>query len=291
MLLTLADGRDLDVVTHGTSGPALLFHHGTPWAAEQSPAWVEAAAAVGFRWVSVSRPGYGDSSRREGRSVADNNSDVTEVLDRLGVDRFVAAGWSGGGPHALACGARLAPRCAGVVLLAGVAPFTEAYDAGFDWLDGMGPENHAEFGAAGAGEAVLREFLAPEAEALRSVTGPEVGESLGGLVDEADLAVLTGEYAEHTAECFRTALRHGVDGWLDDDLAFVRPWGFTLADVCVPVAVWQGEQDRMVPYGHGPFQAVRLPDARTHLLPGEGHLSIVLGLFEQIVAEAATFVD
>jgi len=84
-------------------------------------------------------------------------------------------------------------------------------------------------------------------------------------------------------------VRVSVDGWIDDDLAFTRPWGFELDEVTVPVSLWQGDQDRMVPYAHGPFQARLLPDVRAHLLPGEGHLSIPLGRFDEVLAEARTF--
>jgi pimeloyl-ACP methyl ester carboxylesterase len=290
MQLTLPDGRSLDVVLSGDSGPAIVFHHGTPSAAESSPDWIAAAADAGFRWVSYTRAGYGGSTRRPGRSVADNCSDVTALLDELGIETFLSMGWSGGGPHALACGALLAPRCAGVALLAGVAPFAGAAEAGLDWYAGMGPENHEEFGAAVEGEAAIRAYLEPLRPQFTGITGPDVADSLGGLVDAPDRAVLTGEFADHMAAELREAVRVGVDGWLDDDLAFSRDWGFALRDVQVPVSLWQGQDDRMVPYAHGEFLAEHLPNARAHLLAGEGHLSIALGRFRDVVAEVRTFV-
>ena len=287
---TLPDGRTVELVTAGDpSAPAVVFHHGTPQEHEDYPPMVEAVTRRGLRWIARSRPGYAGSSRRPGRTVRDDTDDVTAVLDALGVERFLSIGWSGGGPHALACGAVLAPRCAGVVSIAGVAPFVGAAEQGLDFLDGMGPENHTEFGAAQVGEQALREYLEPEGAGLANVTGTQVGEELGGLVDAPDLAVLTGGYAEHMAGSFRAAVSTGIDGWLDDDLAFVAPWGFELADVAVPVAVWQGTEDRMVPFAHGGFLADRLPDVRAHLLEGEGHLSVALGRFEDMVAEAVTF--
>lgn len=284
------DGRSLDVVVHGPPGPAIVFHHGTPSAAESYRPWVHAAADAGLRWVSFSRPGYGDSSRRPGRSVADNCSDVVAVLDHLEVDSFVSMGWSGGGPHALACAALLAPRCAGAVTIAAVAPFDGARAAGLDWYDGMGPENHDEFGAAVTGEAALRAHLEPMREYVASLTGEQVSEALGGLIDEPDRAVLTGDFADHVASSFRESARVSMDGWVDDDLAFVRPWGFKLGDVGVAVSLWQGEDDRMVPYAHGAFLAERLPAVRPHLLAGEGHLSVALGQFDAMLAEARSFI-
>jgi pimeloyl-ACP methyl ester carboxylesterase len=287
----VGDGRVVDVVTNDVDGPAILFHHGTPNAANSYPPFVTAATAAGFRWVSTSRAGYGDSSRRPERSIADNCADAAAVLTHLQVDRFVAAGWSGGGPHALACGALLAPRCAAVLCVGGVAPLLDAEQAGLDWYDGMGPENHEEFQAALAGEPALRRYLEPERDNLVDIGGAQVIAALGGLVDDADKAVLTGEFAEDYAGSFREGLRVSVDGWVDDDLAFVRDWGFDLAEVGVAVSLWQGTDDRMVPFAHGQFLADRLPEVRPHLLAGEGHLSVLLGRFEQMMAEARELLD
>jgi pimeloyl-ACP methyl ester carboxylesterase len=287
---TLADGR---VVAYATAGPedapAVVFHHGTPQEAEKYAPFVSAVTSRGLRWVARSRPGYAESSRRPGRTVAHDAGDVAELLDVLGVERFVSMGWSGGGPHALACGALLAPRCAGVGVIAGVASYVDSTAAGRDFLDGMAPENHEEFGAALVGESALRDYLVPQGAALAEVTGEQVGEALGGLVDAPDLAVLTGEYADAVAESFRAAVSHGIDGWLDDDLAFTSPWGFALEEIRVPVSLWQGDQDRMVPFAHGRWLAEGLPDVRAHLLTGEGHLSVGLGRFDEIVEETVSF--
>ncbi|WP_375476624.1 alpha/beta fold hydrolase [uncultured Jatrophihabitans sp.] len=287
--ISLPDGRSLDVVVDGDSGPAVFFHHGSPAAAESFPPLVAAARDAGLRWVSATRPGYGASTRRPGRSVADNCADVEAVLNELGVQSFIAMGWSGGGPHALACGALLAPRCVGVVTLGGVAPWDVAQREGFDWLAGMGPENHEEFGAALRGEADLRGFLDPLLPGLQQIEGPALAEALGGLVDDVDRAALTGEFADNLAAAFREAVRLGVDGWVDDDLAFARDWGFELSAVHAPVSLWQGADDRMVPYAHGSFLVDRLPNVRAHLLPGEGHVSIPLSRLADIYADVRDF--
>ncbi len=109
------------------------------------------------------------STRRRGRTVADAAGDVALVLERYGVPWFVTAGWSGGGPHALATAALLGERCRSAATLAGVGPYGVA---GLDFLDGMGPENHAEFGAALRGEAAVRTWLAENAADYAHVTGP-----------------------------------------------------------------------------------------------------------------------
>jgi len=87
------------------------------------------------------------------------------------------------------------------------------------------------------------------------------------------------------AASFRQALANGIWGWFDDDLAFTRPWGFDLDGIGVPVVVWQGGQDRMVPFAHGQWLAAHLPSARAMLLPEEGHLSIAVDKFGEIIGE------
>ena len=268
-----ADGRALAVRAAGPpSGEALVLLTGTPSAGTLVPPVVEAAAARGLRVVSYARPGYGDSDRQPGRSVADCARDVARVAEALGLRRLLVAGWSGGGPHALACAACLPGLVAAAATLAGVAP---ADAAGLDWTAGMGPENVVELGRARAGESALRPFLEQQAAGLAGATGASLADALGGLVTDVDRAALAGELAEHLAADFREAVRNGVEGWLDDDLAFVRDWGFRLADVAVPVTVWQGAQDLMVPFAHGEWLAASVPGASARLLPGEGHLSLL----------------
>jgi len=276
-------GRVLEVLTSGPEdGLALVFHTGTPSGLVGLGPMAGAAADRGLRTVLYARPGYGGSTTQPGRLVADAAADVAAILDRLGIDEFVTAGWSGGGPHALACAALLPVRCLAAATIAGVAP---ADSPGLDWLAGMGTENVEEFTAALAGEADLTPFLEAAAPTLRDVTGAEVAEGLGGLVSAADKAVITGEFADHLAASFRAALSTGIDGWRDDDLAFSRDWGISLEALghATPVAVWQGDQDRMVPSAHGAWLAASIPRARARLRPGEGHLSLAVRGFGEIL--------
>jgi len=267
------------------SGPAdglpLVFHHGTPGAATPVRAVERAAHARGLRLVTTSRPGYGESDRQPGRTVADVVDDTAAVLAELGADRCLVAGSSGGGPHALACGARLG-QAAGILVIAGVAPYDAA---GLDWMAGMGADNIAEFSAALSGEAELQSFLRGMREQLTEITADDVAASLDTLLSEVDRAALTGEYAEDLAAGFREAVRMSVAGWLDDDLAFTRPWGFGLDEISVPVMIWQGSDDLMVPFAHGHWLARQLPAASAHLEAGEGHMSIELGAIDRMLDE------
>src|SRR5215467_14504866 len=167
----LPDGRRLDLRVSGPAdGFPLVFHRGTPGAATPVRALERAAHARGLRLVTASRPGYGGSSRQPGRAVVDVVADTAAVLASIGAERCLVAGWSGGGPHALACGARL-DAAAAVLVIAGVAPH-EAQ--GLDWLSGMGEENVVEFSAALHGEDELRSYLVHEGEQFKDITAADI---------------------------------------------------------------------------------------------------------------------
>jgi pimeloyl-ACP methyl ester carboxylesterase len=268
----LADGRTLHAFESGdTEGIAVVYHHGTPTSGLQAQTWAEDATAKGIRLLSYDRAGYGESSRQAGRSVADVAADIAGLLDHLGIDRFHTWGVSGGGPHTLACAALLPDRVISAATIASAAP----YDAdGLDFLGGMGQANIDEFGAAIAGEDELRPFLDKERDAMRDSTPEGLIEVLDSLLPPVDKAALTGPRAEFIHASSSYGLTHGIDGWLDDDFAFVKPWGFDVTDIRVPLRVMQGEQDLMVPYAHGTWLVGQIPGVEPALSPSDGHLSL-----------------
>ena len=284
------DGRSLDVYVAGpTGGDVLLFHDGTPGAGTPGRKFLAAAGERSLRYVAFSRPGYGASTRRPGRSVADVAADAVTVLDHLGAGRCYTMGWSGGGPHTLATAALLPDRVIAATAVASVAP----YDSdGLDFLAGMGAENVVEFNAALAGSAALEPLLEGQWPALRDVAPDDIADALGDLIPPVDRTALTGELAQEMAEDLHIALRDGIWGWFDDDIAFTRPWGFDLASIRVPLSIWQGEQDRMVPYAHGEWLAAALPQAHAHLLPDHGHLSLAVAsigtILDAMIASATS---
>jgi len=283
MELALPDGRIVNVYVDGPAdGTPLISHHGTPGAGVPMPSFVRAAAERGLRWVSYSRPGYGESTRAESRTVADCVRDVAAIADHLGADRFFTSGGSGGGPHTLACAALLPDRVRGCAAIACPAPWGAG---GLDWLAGQGPENLEEFAAVLEGPEALETYLEREAPGLSAAKEPqELIDAVGaGLLPDVDRAAITGEYATALIASMNRSVKNGIWGWFDDDMAFFRDWGFSLDGIDVPVALWQGKQDKMVPFAHGEWMAAHVPNARPHLLEDQGHLSLAVASFPQIL--------
>jgi len=165
-----------------------------------------------------------------------------------------------------------------VASLASVAP----YDAeGLDYLEGMGEQNLEEYAALFEGEDVQRASTEKLRSELLSSSPEQLIELWQTLLGPADREVATGALAAFLLDHIRAGIGTSVDGWIDDDLAFVAPWGFDLASIRVPVQMWQGEQDKFVPYAHGVWLASHIPGVDARLTAEDGHLT----LFERRVPE------
>jgi len=268
------DGRTLRVLDVGPEdGPAIVAHHGTPGGRSLYRLERESAEERGLRLIAYDRPGYGGSTPATGRRVVDAAADVAAIVDALGVARFATYGGSGGGPHALACAARMPERCAAAATIAGVAP-SDATD--LDWLGGMGEGNVAEFAAAREGREALAAHCRADAAGILDATPDDLADAMRPHLSDRDACALTGEFAAHVLATIRDALSPGVDGWVDDDYAFLGPWGFDPERIGVPVLIWQGEEDLMVPPAHGAWLKRRVPTAEGGVLADEGHLTLAL---------------
>jgi pimeloyl-ACP methyl ester carboxylesterase len=211
--LALGDGRTLHVYDtgtgDGTTGLAVFWQHGTPSTGAPPEPLFAAAAERGIRWVSHDRPGYGGSTPHPGRDVASAAADVASIADALGIYRFAVMGDSGGGPHALACAAVWPRRVLATVCISEPAPFAAE---GLDWFAGMTPSGAAEYRAAAAGRAALEAYFA-SAEFDPAVFTP------------ADHAAAFGAWS-WLGTVAAQALATDQGGIVDDDLAYVTPWGF-----------------------------------------------------------------
>jgi pimeloyl-ACP methyl ester carboxylesterase len=266
------DGRHLRIEMAGDLDRVVVVQVGTPNAGILYHRWVRDAAARGLTLLAYDRPGYGESSSQSGRSVADCAADVRTISEAMGFDRCVVWGFSGGGPHALACAVLLDDLVAAVATIGSPAPIDAP---GFDYFAHM----HEGF------RADHERFLSDRSEWARE--GREQREQLlASSLDEfveqwsadkspGDQAELHGEFGAWLYRAACAALAPGDDGWTDDDIAILRsPWGFDLTSVSVPVKVWHGVDDRFVSFEHGRWLAENIPGAQAEQREGDGHLGV-----------------
>jgi pimeloyl-ACP methyl ester carboxylesterase len=236
---------------------AVFWHHGTPNIGAPPRPLLPAAAQRGIRWVSYDRPGYGGSTPHPGRDVASAAADVASIADALGIGQFAVMGHSGC-PHALACGALRPERVLGVVCVAGLAPLRAE---GLDWFAGMTASGVAQLQAAVAGREALENFLASSEFDPQQFT-------------PADHAALAGHWS-WLGDVAGQAIDGGLGGMVDDELAYVAPWGFDPGQVTPPVLFLYGGQDRITPSAHGRWLARQSRSAQLWLRPDDGHISVL----------------
>jgi pimeloyl-ACP methyl ester carboxylesterase len=272
-VVTANDGRTLTYAEWGDlSGFPVFTLHGTPGSRfnrhYDESKYVEAGARV----LTYDRPGYGGSDRHRGRRVVDCVADVVAIADALGIDTFAVIGGSGGGPHALAAAARLPDRVTRVTCAVGIVPFETE---GFDFFEGMDPNNVREMRWALEGEDVLAPQLEREAAEMVERVAVDPSKIIGDDWDlsEADRAELARpERHDVIRESVTESFANGVWGWVDDDLCFTVPWGFDLGEIRVPARVIYGSTDVLVPRQHGEWLARNVPNAEVVIEEAKGHI-------------------
>jgi pimeloyl-ACP methyl ester carboxylesterase len=159
------------------------------------------------------------------------------------------------------------------VTLASVAPYGAP---GLDYFTGMGQDNVDGFTLFLKDPAAARKKGAQDREDALKVTAETMLESWASLLSPADAAVLTGGFASYLVECLQDGLAPGDQGWWDDGVAEIAPWGFALDSIAVPVQLWHGTQDRFVPFQHGQWLAQQIPGVEAHLTDVDGHLTLLV---------------
>jgi pimeloyl-ACP methyl ester carboxylesterase len=269
-VIEVPDGRRVAVECWGDpKGFPVFLLHGTPGSRKGPVPRSPLLHQLGIWLISYDRPGYGESTRQQGRRVADAARDVNDIADRLRLEEFGVIGRSGGGPHALACGALIdKARLRNVAVLVGLAP----HDAeGLDWFDGMTDSNVNDYEAASPDDDAVVADLTSRAQKIRE--NPEfLLEWLRTEMPESDLRITADAgIRRRLLEAYQDALKHGPDGWIDDVLALRSPWGFDLSEIRVPVRLWHGDRDVFSPPEHSRWLAMKIPNATIEVEAGAAH--------------------
>ncbi len=270
------DGETVEV---HVSGPAhapglLVFHVGTPSAAVGYPGLTAAAADHGLQTLIYSRPGYGRSTRVPGRTIGDEAARTAALVDRLGYQEFLVAGWSGGGPPALACAALLPQRVRACLTLASRAPIREVGAGWQAWYSEA--DAHEVEGLATDQRGAFVSDYQEGASQMARMTPSRLGRFPGGRSAAEERAMFgDAALAGPLARSMRRAVRDGMWGWFDDAVAQSSDWGFRVSEIRIPVVVRQGEDDRMVNVAEGRWLAATIPGAVARILPDRGHGAIL----------------
>jgi len=274
------DGRILKVLEDGDRvGRPVLVHNGMPNSRLLFAADVRSAQRLGIRLISYDRPGYGGSTRRPGRSVADCAEDARAIARALDIDRLGVWGISGGGPHAIACAAILPDLVMSVAVLASVAPWGAE---GLDYFAGTGEWNVEQVSLMLEDPAAARAKCEDNRIQMLTKTLPELMEFHKTLLAPVDAAALTGELGQYVIDATRSGMATSSDGWWDDGLAILEPWGFEFDSIGIPVLLLHGRHDRFVPFAHGEWLARTIPGVEARLTDVDGHLTLTTHHLDEV---------
>lgn len=271
-----AEGRALTVERWGDpEGRPVFLLHGTPGSRLGPAPRGMVLYQRRMQLIAYDRPGYGGSDRHPGRTVADVAQEVAAIADALGLDAFAVAGRSGGAPGALACAALLPDRVTRTAAMVGLAPW-DAED--LDWFAGMADSNVQEYTTAFDDPEELAARLIPRADGIRRDPRRLLDELRQDLTANDRMIVSDAGLRSMLLRNYREGLRTSAYGWIDDALAFSRPWGFDPADILCPVLIWHGELDVFSPVGHSRWLGRRIPGATTTIDPAGAHFAALRAL-------------
>lgn len=276
LTVTTEDGRRLCVDIGGDpTGRPVVVHHGSPGSRHLLDQWIREAAEDGVRLLSYDRPGYGGSSPKPGRVVADCAADVRTIAAAFGHERIAVWGISGGGPHALACAALLPDLVCAVASLAAVAPYGPT---DLDYFTGMGQENVDDIKLLLRDRDAAHRKVASDRDAIMAASADDITAGFETLISPADATALREGMDDYLLKSMQLGLTRGNEGWWDDNVADVVDWGFDLDSIAVPVQLWHGREDKFVPFQHGEWLARHIPGVDAHLTETDGHLTLLFRL-------------
>lgn len=279
--LTLACGRRLAYAEFGSpNGISVMYFHGFPGSRLEAAFAERTAAFLGVRLIAVDRPGIGMSDDCHGRTILGCAQDIRELADNLGLGEFSILGVSGGAPYALACAFKLERRVRSVAIVSGVGPPEALPGASIASTSGIGLRT-----VAAAPWLALP--LASVLGALARHASPVLLGMLSARVSHLDRQTLRdGEFRATLATSMREAFRNGRRGASMELKLLSMSWGFDLRELRVPVRIWHGGKDRVVPESMGRFLQQALPNCQATYLREHGHYSLIHDYTKQILEQA-----
>lgn len=280
--ITLRDGRQLGFAEHGgPTGRPVFYCHGWPSSRLESSALSPVCAELGLRVIAPDRPGCGLSDFKAGRSVPEWATDLSELADHLGVERFAVLGVSGGGPYAAACAAKIPQRVSAAALVCSMAPLDAP-----GITKGMVFTHLCLLRFAQLLPRVAQKIAEPCMRAIWGKGAQAIPRHIEDQLPELDQQVLASpELRAILTTSSQEAFRHGPRGPACDGMLYSRPWGLRLRDIRVPVHLWHGERDIIVPAAMGHYLTEAIPDCRARFLPEDGHFSLPFNHLREILAD------
>lgn len=272
-ILTLPDGRSLGYGVYGNpQGIPIVDFHGIPGSRLEAALIASTIKRKDLSIIGIDRPGYGRSSAKPGFQIADFPADVARLADHLRLDKFIAFGFSGGGPFALACACKISDRLSALGIVSGLGPAEIG-------SGGMFKSNQEKFNLARRHPHLSRLLLSAGFSSLRRHPD-KLAEKLKKIqqqMPEADRQVFEDPvFSQKINEITIDSINNSVRGWANEEILAALPWTFNLSEIPLSnIFLWHGELDHNVPMEMAKAVAARLPSCRFKSFPNEGHMSLL----------------
>jgi len=279
-ILELKDGRKLGFAEYGVQDGIPVFHfHGSGGSRLERPANLSILTDLGIRYISIDRPGHGDSSPKQGRELLDWPEDVACIADYLAIDKFHVLGWSAGGPHALVCAYKMPERVISGAIVSGLGPADrpnpyKGYKGFLKLLMILGRKI----------PKLVYVFRRMAAKQINK-SSEKMGEKFVKSLPEVDQKPFENSATkEMLIADIKEGYKQGGDGPARDDIIINSPWKFNIKEIQTRFDIWQGDSDVNVPVNQGKYQASLLPKNNFHLLKNRGHM-LLLDEWNNVLSE------